>query len=83
MIKDGPVLPILLIACNREAAVRRSIDLLLKYRPDQDRFPIIVSQDCGHKPTRETIESYGDQLSLIQVHFVFYLSSSGNDIKDS
>ncbi|XP_063585102.1 alpha-1,3-mannosyl-glycoprotein 2-beta-N-acetylglucosaminyltransferase-like isoform X2 [Penaeus indicus] len=66
LIKDGPVLPILLIACNREAAVRRSIDLLLKYRPDQERFPIIVSQDCGHKPTRETIESYGDQLSLIQ-----------------
>ncbi|KAG7174647.1 Alpha-1-3-mannosyl-glycoprotein 2-beta-N-acetylglucosaminyltransferase-like, partial [Homarus americanus] len=63
---NGPVLPVLLIACNRESAVRRSLDLLLKYRPSQDRFPIIVSQDCGHRPTREAIESYGDKIILIQ-----------------
>ncbi|MPC23085.1 Alpha-1,3-mannosyl-glycoprotein 2-beta-N-acetylglucosaminyltransferase [Portunus trituberculatus] len=63
---DGPVLPVLLIACNRDAAVRRSLDLLLKYRPSQERFPIVVSQDCGHRPTREAIESYGDKVTLIQ-----------------
>lgn len=65
-VQAGPILPVLLIACNREAAVRRSLDLLLKYRPSQDRFPIIVSQDCGHRPTREAIESYGDKVVLIQ-----------------
>ncbi|KAK4293579.1 hypothetical protein Pmani_033734 [Petrolisthes manimaculis] len=64
--QEGPVLPVLLIACNRESAVRRSLDLLLKYRPSQERFPIIVSQDCGHRPTREAIESYGDKVTLIQ-----------------
>lgn len=63
---DGPVLPVLLIACNRDAAVRRSLDLLLKHRPSQERFPIVVSQDCGHRPTREAIESYGDKVTLIQ-----------------
>ncbi|XP_071537365.1 alpha-1,3-mannosyl-glycoprotein 2-beta-N-acetylglucosaminyltransferase-like [Panulirus ornatus] len=65
-LQEGPLLPVLLIACNRESAVRRSLDLLLKYRPNQDRFPIIVSQDCGHRPTREAIESYGDKVILIQ-----------------
>lgn len=63
---SGPVLPILLIACNREAAVRRSLDLLIKYRKNPQQFPIIVSQDCGHRATRETIQSYGDQVTLIQ-----------------
>ncbi|XP_045597661.1 alpha-1,3-mannosyl-glycoprotein 2-beta-N-acetylglucosaminyltransferase isoform X2 [Procambarus clarkii] len=65
-LQEGPILPVLLIACNREAAVRRSLDLLLKYRPSQERFPLIVSQDCGHRPTREAIESYGDKVVLIQ-----------------
>lgn len=67
LLLDGPVLPVLLIACNRDAAVRRSLDLLLKYRPSQERFPIIVSQDCGHRPTKDVIESYGDKVTLIQV----------------
>ncbi|XP_050690667.1 alpha-1,3-mannosyl-glycoprotein 2-beta-N-acetylglucosaminyltransferase-like isoform X3 [Eriocheir sinensis] len=66
LLYDGPVLPVLLIACNRDSAVRRSLDLLLKHRPSQERFPIIVSQDCGHRPTREVIESYGDKVTLIQ-----------------
>ena len=64
-------MPILLIACNREAAVRRSLDLLLKYRRNQKRFPIIVSQDCGHKPTRDAILSYNDKVILIQVRNFF------------
>lgn len=67
LLLDGPVLPVLLIACNRDAAVHRSLDLLLKHRPSQERFPIIVSQDCGHRPTKEVIESYGDKVTLIQV----------------
>ncbi|XP_066937635.1 alpha-1,3-mannosyl-glycoprotein 2-beta-N-acetylglucosaminyltransferase isoform X1 [Macrobrachium rosenbergii] len=68
LIPEPPiqVLPVLLIACNRESAVRRSLDLLLKYRPNQEQFPIIVSQDCGHKPTRDAIMSYGDKVKLIQ-----------------
>ncbi|XP_062619565.1 alpha-1,3-mannosyl-glycoprotein 2-beta-N-acetylglucosaminyltransferase-like isoform X2 [Saccostrea cucullata] len=51
------ILPILLIACDR-TTVSRSLDLLLKYRPNKDKFPIIVSQDCGHKPTADVIQRY-------------------------
>jgi len=57
---------VLLIACNRAEALRRSLDLLLQHRPSAERFPIVVSQDCGHEPTREAILSYGDQLTLIE-----------------
>ena len=62
-----PTIAVLLIACNREEAVRRSLDLLLKYRPSQQHFPITVSQDCGHPPTKDAILSYGDQVTLIEV----------------
>ncbi|KAL4216609.1 mannosyl (alpha-1 3-)-glycoprotein beta-1 [Mactra antiquata] len=52
------ILPVLMIACDRAEAVRRSLDLVLKYRPDEKKFPIIVSQDCGHKATAEMIGKY-------------------------
>ncbi len=55
----------LLFACNR-LTVKRNLDQLLKYRPNSKNFPIVVSQDCNHEPTRKAIQSYGDQISLIQ-----------------
>lgn len=36
-------LPILVFACNR-VSVSKCLDRLLQYRPDPDKFPIIVSQ---------------------------------------
>lgn len=36
-------LPVLVFACNR-VSVTRCLDRLLQYRPDADKFPIIVSQ---------------------------------------
>ncbi|XP_015791896.1 alpha-1,3-mannosyl-glycoprotein 2-beta-N-acetylglucosaminyltransferase [Tetranychus urticae] len=56
---------VLLFSCNR-VTVRRNLDQLLKYRPDATSFPIIVSQDCGHEPTRKVLQSYGDQITLIR-----------------
>ncbi|XP_044264077.1 alpha-1,3-mannosyl-glycoprotein 2-beta-N-acetylglucosaminyltransferase [Tribolium madens] len=58
-------LPVLVFACNR-VGVSRCLDRLLQYRPDPDKFPIIVSQDCNHEETTETIRRYGSQVSLIQ-----------------
>ncbi|KAE8289157.1 Alpha-1,3-mannosyl-glycoprotein 2-beta-N-acetylglucosaminyltransferase [Larimichthys crocea] len=52
---DGPrqpVIPILVIACNR-VTVRRCLDKLLQHRPSAELHPIIVSQDCGHAETAE------------------------------
>ena len=59
------VAAVLVIACNRPT-VKRCLDLLLQYRPSAKQFPVIVSQDCGHKPTADVIRSYGTQVSFIQ-----------------
>lgn len=39
----GPVIPVLVFACNR-ISVRKCLDNLIEYRPNADQFPIIVSQ---------------------------------------
>ncbi|XP_018327378.1 alpha-1,3-mannosyl-glycoprotein 2-beta-N-acetylglucosaminyltransferase [Agrilus planipennis] len=59
------VIAVLVIACNR-VTVSRCLDQLLKHRPNSDQFPIIVSQDCGHQETMDTIMKYGSQVTLIQ-----------------
>ncbi|NWY08406.1 MGAT1 acetylglucosaminyltransferase, partial [Nothoprocta ornata] len=52
------VVPVLVLACDR-SSVRRCLDRLLRYRPSAARFPLIVSQDCGHAETARVIASYG------------------------
>ncbi|CAL1529618.1 unnamed protein product [Lymnaea stagnalis] len=54
--KEG-ILPVLMIACDR-VTVKRALDKLLEFRPSASKFPIIVSQDCGHVQTAEVIQSY-------------------------
>lgn len=44
----GPVIPILVFACNR-ISVRNCLDNLIQYRPNAKQFPIIVSQVSLHK----------------------------------
>jgi hypothetical protein len=44
-VTAGLVLPVLLIACDR-VTVKRCLDNLVKFRPNKDIFPIIVSQVC-------------------------------------
>ncbi|XP_074649408.1 alpha-1,3-mannosyl-glycoprotein 2-beta-N-acetylglucosaminyltransferase-like [Tubulanus polymorphus] len=58
-------LPVLVIACNR-LTVKRNLEQLIKYRPSAERFPIIVSQDCGHRPTADAIQSFADKVTHIQ-----------------
>lgn len=60
-----PVIPILVIACDR-VTVKRSLDRLIQYRPSPELYPIIVSQDCGHAETARVIGSYGDQVTHIK-----------------
>jgi alpha-1,3-mannosyl-glycoprotein beta-1,2-N-acetylglucosaminyltransferase len=43
---NKPVIPVIVFACNR-VSVSRSLDLLIKYRPSREQFPIIVSQVCA------------------------------------
>lgn len=60
-----PIIPILVIACDR-VTVKRSLDKLIQYRPSAELYPIIVSQDCGHAETARVIGSYGDQVMHIR-----------------
>ncbi|XP_029928798.1 alpha-1,3-mannosyl-glycoprotein 2-beta-N-acetylglucosaminyltransferase a [Myripristis murdjan] len=60
-----PVIPILVIACNR-VTVKRCLDKLLEYRPSAELYPIIVSQDCGHAETAEVIGSYGSRVTHLR-----------------
>lgn len=60
-----PVIPILVIACNR-VTVRRCLDKLIQHRPSAELYPIIVSQDCGHAETAEVIRSYGNQVTHLK-----------------
>lgn len=62
---SNAVIPVLLFACNR-VTVKRPLDQLIKYRPSKEQFPIIVSADCNHKLTLNTIRTYGDEVQLIQ-----------------
>lgn len=39
----GPIIPVLVIACNR-ISVKSCLDDLVRYRPNAHQFPIIVSQ---------------------------------------
>ncbi|XP_037130725.1 alpha-1,3-mannosyl-glycoprotein 2-beta-N-acetylglucosaminyltransferase a [Syngnathus acus] len=57
-----PVIPVLVMACNR-VTVRRCLDKLIQYRPSSKLFPIIVSQDCGHADTADVIRSYGSAVT--------------------
>lgn len=44
---NGPIIPILVFACNR-ISVSNCLDDLVKYRPNSYQFPIIVSQVSEH-----------------------------------
>ncbi|NXX31945.1 MGAT1 acetylglucosaminyltransferase, partial [Nicator chloris] len=62
---DAAVIPVLVLACDR-SSVRRCLDKLLRYRPSARRFPVIVSQDCGHAETARVIASYGAAVAHIR-----------------
>ncbi|KAL5288683.1 MGAT1 family protein [Megaselia abdita] len=62
---NQPVIPVLVFACNR-VTINKCLDNLIEYRPSSEQFPIIVSQDCSHKETKNVILSYQDQVQLIE-----------------
>ncbi|NWV16132.1 MGAT1 acetylglucosaminyltransferase, partial [Origma solitaria] len=63
--EEFPVIPVLVLACDR-SSVRRCLDKILRYRPSARRFPVIVSQDCGHAETARVIASYGAAVAHIR-----------------
>ncbi|XP_050673670.1 alpha-1,3-mannosyl-glycoprotein 2-beta-N-acetylglucosaminyltransferase [Leptidea sinapis] len=61
-----PILPVLVIACDR-ITIKRCLDNLVKFRPDKETFPIIISQDCGHNATYQVIKTFTDADPTINV----------------
>ena len=59
------VATVLIIACNRPE-VERSLDSLLRFRTSERKFPVVVSQDCGHEETAQVIASYGDKIMYVR-----------------
>lgn len=55
----GPIIPILVFACNR-VSVSKCLHNLLEYRPNVHQFPIIVSLDCDDEAVQTTVASYAD-----------------------
>ncbi|KAK1123384.1 hypothetical protein K0M31_008096 [Melipona bicolor] len=65
-LPDGsPIIAVLVFSCNR-ITVQRCLDQLIKYRPNVEQFPIIVSEDCQHRQTADVIARYGNQIMHIQ-----------------
>ena len=67
---------ILVISCNRAKSVENHLKQLIKYREKsihgREKFPIIVSQDCGDKETANMISSFSSSLfASIQVMHLF------------
>ncbi len=56
---------VLVFSCNRPHAIKNHLDQLISVRKasvNKEKFPIIVSQDCGDKSTAETIDKYSHDL---------------------
>lgn len=57
---------VLVISCNRAKSVENHLRQLIKNREKSihgvEKFPILVSQDCGHEETARTINSFSAHL---------------------
>lgn len=73
LANNQPVIPVLVFACNR-VSISKCLDNLIKYRPNAEQFPIIVSQDCGDEATRNVILSYDQQVCICHNILVFHNS---------
>lgn len=60
-----PIIAVLVFSCNR-ITVQRCLDQLIRLRPSELQFPIVVSQDCGHEQTAEVIAKYGNKILHIR-----------------
>lgn len=71
-----PKIAILVISCNRAKSVENHLKQLIKHREKsthgREKFPIIVSQDCGHTETADMISSFSSSLfASIKVYLLW------------
>ncbi|GBP37234.1 Alpha-1,3-mannosyl-glycoprotein 2-beta-N-acetylglucosaminyltransferase [Eumeta japonica] len=63
---SNPVLPVLVIACDR-VTVKRCLDSLIKYRPNKETFPIIVSQPSGKGKLQQIDETNAFRATQVSI----------------
>ncbi len=69
---------VLVFACNRPDAIEDHLRQLIQKRVaygNIEKFPIIVSQDCGHQETANSIKKFSKSLhAILQVNLKENLS---------
>lgn len=68
-------IPVIVFACNRPNALKQHVDKLLRYRPNAEEFPIIISQDCDNKEVAAVANDFGSS-----VHYIKHLSGDKANI---
>lgn len=66
-LKESSVgkIAVLVFACNRAKTIEKHLNLLFERRNNSnknDKFPIIVSQDCAHQETAQAIQMHSQKL---------------------
>ncbi|KAK0419569.1 hypothetical protein QR680_014212 [Steinernema hermaphroditum] len=79
-VYDLPETAVLVMAANREAALRNHMNQLLKFRPSDPLVPIIISQDGNKESVTRLATSYAS--SSLNISFIHhkYRSSSGRRV---
>lgn len=65
---NGPIIPIIVFACNR-ISVKNCLDDLVKYRPNSYQFPIIVSQVSYAQEYLE-MNSFNDKIVCVGKKYI-------------
>lgn len=55
--RSSNAIPVLILACNRPEALRKVLQNVL-YLTDSTAFPVTVSLDCVHEPTKAVVQSF-------------------------
>jgi alpha-1,3-mannosyl-glycoprotein beta-1,2-N-acetylglucosaminyltransferase len=65
------------MSATRSAAVKNHLTQLLKYRPNSNKFPIIISQDGDNSEVTSTINEFVNETA--QIYFIHHKERTGLD----
>ena len=72
-VTNNKPIAVLVFACNRPEAIEDHLRQLIQKREaygNIEKFPILVSQDCGDPVTAKSIEKFSDSLfAILKVRF--------------
>jgi hypothetical protein len=66
---------VLVIACRRSEAVESLLNQIINTRANNnliEKFPIVVSLDCDHSQTMQTVQKFSNQIYDIMKVFIYF-----------